>query len=101
MAEHGSAEYATAPGNDMPAHENTYTTFLHFALVGTIHVICLVLALAIGGVMGHWFIALPVFLIALIGAIPALMMNSTTPSYISFALCFLIFVFASTMPAVH
>lgn len=101
MADHGKVEYATAPGNDMPAHEETYTTFLHFSLVGTLHVICLVFALAIGGVMGHWFIALPVFLIAIIGAVPALMMNSTTPSYISFAVSFLIFVFASTMPAVH
>jgi K+-sensing histidine kinase KdpD len=101
MADHGTIEYATAPGNDMPAHEATYTSFIHFALVGTIHVICLCLALAIGGVMGHWFIALPVFFLAVVGCIPALMTSSATPSYVAFVLSFLIFVYATTLPVVH
>src|SRR5690348_7436583 len=30
MADHGTVEYATATGNDYPAHENTYERFLHF-----------------------------------------------------------------------
>ena len=53
MADHGTVEYATATGNDMPAHEAAYEGFIRFATVGTIHTICIVLGLAIGGVMGH------------------------------------------------
>jgi Bacterial aa3 type cytochrome c oxidase subunit IV len=101
MADHATVQYATAAGNDLPAHEATYESFVHFATIGTIHVICIVLGLAVGGVMGRWMLALPVFLIAIIGAIPALVTNSRTPSYISFAICFLIFVFASTLGAPH
>ena len=28
MADHGKVEYATATGNDYPAHEKTYRTFV-------------------------------------------------------------------------
>ncbi len=28
MADHGKVEYATATGNDYPAHEDTYRNFL-------------------------------------------------------------------------
>jgi hypothetical protein len=28
MADHGTVEYTTAPGNDYPAHEETYLMFL-------------------------------------------------------------------------
>ena len=93
MAEH-HVEYATAPGNDYPAHENTYDTFVKFAFVGTIHVINLVLGLAIGGVMGHWLTAFVVFIIAIIGLIPGLVTGSKTSSYVAFALSFLIFAFS-------
>ncbi|HEY1153290.1 MAG TPA: aa3-type cytochrome c oxidase subunit IV [Pseudolabrys sp.] len=101
MADHGTVEYATATGNDLPAHEASYEGFIRFATVGTIHTICIVLGLAVGGVMGHWFLALVTFLIAIIGMIPALATSSKTPSIVSFVLCFLIFVFASTMAAPH
>lgn len=101
MADHGTVEYATATGNDLPAHEASYEGFVRFATVGTIHLICIVLGLAVGGVMGHWFLALVAFLIAIIGMIPALATKSKTPSVVSFVLCFLIFVFASTMAAPH
>jgi len=101
MADHGTAEYATATGNDLPAHEASYRSFVHFATVGTLHMICILLGLAVGGVMGHWFVALPIFLIAIIGPIPAIATGSTTPSVVSFVLCFLIFVFAATMATPH
>ena len=39
MAEHGTVEYATAAGNDYPAHENTYERFLHFTFTGIFSVI--------------------------------------------------------------
>jgi hypothetical protein len=93
MADHGTVEYATATGNDYPAHENTYERFVQFAFVGTIHVINLVLGLATGGVLGHWLWALLIFIIAILGAIPGLVTGSKTSSYIAFALCFLIFGF--------
>ena len=93
MADHGTVEYATADGNDYPAHELSYERFIQFAFVGTIHVINLVFGLAVGGVMGHWFWALAIFIIAIMGAIPGLVSGSKTSSYVAFVLCFLIFGF--------
>jgi hypothetical protein len=94
MADHGTVEYANATGNDYPAHENTYDSFVKFATAGTIHVINLMLGLAVGGVMGHWFMALPIFIIAVIGLIPSLVTGSKTSSVVAFVICFLIFAFA-------
>jgi len=94
MADHGTVEYATAAGNDYPAHENTYDSFVKFATVGTIYVINLMLGLAVGGVMGHWFMALPIFIIGIIGLIPGLVTGSKTSSVVAFVICFLIFAFA-------
>lgn len=95
MAEHGTVEYATATGNDLPAHEATYSGFVHFATVGTVHVIDLVFGLATGGVMGHWFTALVIFIIAIVGCIVGLASKTLTSSYVSFALCFAIFAFTA------
>ena len=94
MADHGTVEYATATGNDYPAHESTYETFVKFAFVGCIYVITLMLGLAVGGVMGHWFMALPIFIIGIIGLIPGLVTGSKTSSVVAFVICFLIFAFA-------
>jgi hypothetical protein len=93
MADHGTLEYATATGNDYPAHESTYESFINFTFVGAIHVINLMLGLATGGVMGHWFWAIPIFIIAVLGAIPGLVTGTKTSSYVAFVLCFLIFAF--------
>ena len=49
MADHGQVEYATAEGNDLPAHEATYEHFVHLAFVGGAHVASIVIGLAIGG----------------------------------------------------
>jgi len=95
MADHGTVEYATATGNDYPAHEQTYESFVKYAFDGSIHVINLLLALTVGGVLGHWFMAIPVFLIAIIGLIAALGSGSKTPSYVAFVLSFLIFGFTA------
>ena len=89
MADHGTVQYETATGNDYPAHEDTYDTFIKFAFVGTIHVINLLLGLTVGGVLGHWLTAIPVFIIVIIG----LVTGSKTSSYVAFVLCFLIFAF--------
>jgi hypothetical protein len=93
MADHGTVEYATATGNDYPAHESTYDTFVKFAFVGSIHVINLMLGLAVGGVMGHWFMALPIFILAVIGLVAGLATGSKTSSIVAFVLCFAIFAF--------
>lgn len=69
MADHGELEYATATGNDLRAHEASYTQFVHFATVGSIHVVNIVLGLAIGGVHHHWLVAFCIFVLATIAAI--------------------------------
>ena len=55
MADHGTVEYATATGNDLPTHESTYESFVHLAFVGTLAVINIVLGLAIGAVTTRWW----------------------------------------------
>jgi hypothetical protein len=93
MAEHGTVEYATAAGNDYPAHENSYERFVQFTVVGIVYVVTILLGLTVGGVHGHWFLAFLVFLIGLAGAIPSLLGGSKTPIYTAFVICFLIFVY--------
>src|SRR6187551_3308889 len=93
MADHGTAAYATPTRNDYPAHEQSYERFIQFTFVGLIHVINLLLGLATGGVMGHWFLAFAIFIIAVVGLVPGLVSGSKTSSYVAFVLCFLIFAF--------
>jgi hypothetical protein len=94
MADHGTVEYATAAGNDYPAHENTYENFLHFTFTGCFHVINILFGLAAGGVSGHWFAALCIFILAAIQLAAGLLSGSRTPSYVAFVLCGLIFLYA-------
>jgi hypothetical protein len=94
MADHGTVEYATATGNDYPAHENTYERFLHFTFTGIFHVVSLLLGLAAGGVADHWFTALCIFILAIIGLVAGLLSGSRTPSYVAFVLCALIFLYS-------
>jgi len=93
MADHGTVEYATATGNDYPTHEQSYERFVHFTFVGIIHVVNILFGLAVGGVMGHWFLALAIWIIAVVGAVPGLVTGTKTSSYVAFVLCFLIFAF--------
>ena len=46
MADHGTVEYATAPGNDYPAHEQTYGLFLSLTKWGIISVVILLILMA-------------------------------------------------------
>ena len=64
MAEHGEVEYATAEGNDLPAHVAMYDRFVHLVVVLGGHITNIVLGLAIGGVADHWLLAFAVMLIA-------------------------------------
>jgi hypothetical protein len=98
MADHGAVEYATATGNDYPAHESGYEQFVHLTLVGILFVINVLFGLAVGGVMGRWFTALPIFIVAIIGAVPGMISGSKTSSFVAFLLCFLIFAFTGLSP---
>ena len=61
--------------------------------MGIVYVINLLFGLAVGGVMGHWFAALPIFIIGIIGLVPGLLTGSKVPSVVAFVICFLIFAF--------
>ena len=91
MADHATVEYATAKGNDLPAHEDTYARFVHLTTVGTIHVLNIILGLAIGGVNDRWFLTFWVIVIASIVAIHGLASNSKASSFVMFAISFLTF----------
>jgi hypothetical protein len=94
MADHGTVEYATATGNDYPAHEQSYERFVHFTFVGILYVVTIVFGLATGGVMGHWLLAAAIFVIGLVGAVPGLLSGRTKPTFVAFVLCFFIFAYA-------
>lgn len=46
MADHGTVSYATAEGNDLPAHEAMYKNFIQMAKYGTISVIVILVLMA-------------------------------------------------------
>jgi Bacterial aa3 type cytochrome c oxidase subunit IV len=66
MADHGEVQYATADGNDIPAHEAGYEQFVLAAIIGTNYVINLLIGLTIGGVLGHWLPAAAIIIAATI-----------------------------------
>ena len=82
MAEHGSVEYATAKGNDMPAHEAMYERFVHLVFVGGAHVVSIVLGLAIGAVQGHWLVAFGIIAVATIVAVHGFMTGARASSVV-------------------
>ncbi len=82
MADHGHAEYATAEGNDLPAHVAMYDRFVHLVVVGGAHVANIVLGLAIGAVAGHWLVAFAVMLVATGVAIHGFATGARLPSMV-------------------
>jgi hypothetical protein len=46
MADHGELQYATATGNDYPAHEQTYRSFVNLVKVGIGVVVVIVILMA-------------------------------------------------------
>jgi hypothetical protein len=80
MADHGQVEYATATGNDLPAHESTYKNFILLAYVGCCHIASIVIGLAIVGTTTHWLVAIGLMLLASIVAIHGLATGAKTPS---------------------
>ena len=82
MADHGHVEYATAEGNDLPAHVAMYDRFVHLVVVGGAHVTNIVLGLAIGAVAGHWLVAFAVMFIATGVAIHGFATGARLPSMV-------------------
>jgi hypothetical protein len=96
MADHGHVEYATATGNDLPAHEETYENFIHLAFVGCCHVISIVIALAIVGTTTHWLMAVGLIILASIVAAHGLASGTRGPSMVMVLISFLTLGFAAT-----
>ena len=82
MADHGHVEYATAQGNDLPAHVATYDRFIHMTLVGSCHVASVVIALAIGAVAHHWLAAFAILILATLVAVHGFMSGARAPSMV-------------------
>jgi hypothetical protein len=95
MADHGEMQYATAEGNDYPAHEDTYRTFVHIAFVGTLYVINILLGLAIGGVLDRWLIAAAIIVIATLAAIYGLAAGTRASTVGAFIISFLAFALSA------
>ena len=68
MADHGEVQYATAEGNDLPAHEAGFSQFVQATFIGTAMVVSILLGLTIGGVIGHWLPAAFVIIGAVVAA---------------------------------
>ena len=80
MADHGQVEYATATGNDLPAHESTYKNFVLLAYVGCCHLASIVIGLAIVGTTSHWLMAIGLMLLASAVAVHGLATGARAPS---------------------
>jgi len=89
MADHGQAEYATATGNDLPAHESAYKNFVHLTYIGGCHVACFVIGLAIGGTTGSWWTALGIFVFATLVALHGFATGARAPSAVMVGLSLL------------
>lgn len=65
--------YGYSPAMDDKTHEQTYRGFVRFVEIGTVVVLCWVLALAVGGIREAWLMAIfGVFLSGAAGAVGAL-----------------------------
>ena len=80
MAGHGEVEYETATGNDYPEHEATYEAFLHLTVIGILNVITVVVALTLGGVLGHWGATALFIILAVVGVFQGLVSGGTVVS---------------------
>lgn len=95
MAEHGQVEYATATGNDLPAHESAYKNFVLLAYVGSCHVASIVTGLAIVGTTSHWLLALVIMIAASVVAVHGLATGARAPSAVMVVISLLALALAS------
>ncbi|GGE38689.1 hypothetical protein GCM10007276_14980 [Agaricicola taiwanensis] len=94
MAEHATPEYATAQGNDYPEHERTYENVIKLAKVSTLATLCVVAALAVGGIAGSMFWMLFGIFAALVGTGIGLASSDGKPAILGGLLVFLLLVLA-------
>lgn len=80
MTAHSQVEYETATGNDYAEHESTYESFLHLTTVGILNVITVMVALTLGGVLGHWGATAVFTILAIIGLFHGLVSGGTVLS---------------------
>jgi aa3 type cytochrome c oxidase subunit IV len=95
MADHGQVEYATATGNDLPAHESTYKNFILLAYVGCCHIASIVIGLAIVGTTTHWLIAVGLMILASIVAVHGLATGAKAPSAVMVLISLLALAFTA------
>jgi hypothetical protein len=95
MAEHGTLEYASAQGNDLPAHEAMYERFVHLVFVGSAHVANIILGLAVGAVTGHWLVAFGIFVVATLVALHGFLTGARAPSLVMVILSLLALALSS------
>ena len=95
MADHGQVEYATATGNDLPAHESTYKNFILLAYVGCCHIASIVIGLAIVGTTTHWLVAVGLMILASIVAIHGLATGARAPSAVMVLISLLALAFTA------
>jgi len=95
MADHGQVEYATATGNDLPAHESTYKNFILLAYVGCCHIASIVIGLAIVGTTTHWLVAVGLMILASIVAIHGLATGAKAPSAVMVLISLLALAFTA------
>jgi hypothetical protein len=95
MAAHGEVEYATAEGNDYREHVGTYNFFLRITLVAILYIVCILLGLTIGGVLGHWLLAAAVIIVSTVTAVFGLATNNNIPSIAVLVLSLLALAFTA------
>jgi hypothetical protein len=86
MAAHGEMEYATADGNDLPAHEAGYAEFIEAIFIGATCVVTILFGLAVGGVLGYWVPGGLVIVAAVIAAAISAWTGSRIPSLVMLAI---------------
>jgi hypothetical protein len=86
MAAHGEMEYATADGNDLPAHEAGYAEFLEAIFIGATCVVTILFGLAVGGVLGYWVPGGLVIVAAVIAAAVGAWTGSRIPGLVMLAI---------------
>lgn len=94
MADHGKPEYATATGNDYAEHERTYHSVMKLTKVSVLASLCVVTALAIGGIAGSLLWMVVGIFGAIVGAIVGLASKDGQPFILGGLLVFLLLVLA-------
>jgi hypothetical protein len=89
MAAHEPMEYSTAAGNDYAEHEGSYERFVLLTFVGACYVLCVTVALAVGGVNGAWWTMAAIIVVATIIATLGLATGAKKPIAVMLAISLL------------